>query len=95
MISLKIKKEISYPEAKKLAQSRTPTPGISYLSASKATKKSSNLTLPFDTSSESDHINKPDSTTLEFLPVTYPETLPSLANALISEFASGDPRTPT
>ncbi|GBN88506.1 hypothetical protein AVEN_193971-1 [Araneus ventricosus] len=95
IISLKIKKEVSYPEAKKLVQSRKPTSGVSYASASKATKKSSNLTLPFDTSSESDHINKPDSMTVEFLPVTCPETLPSHANALISELASGDPRTPT
>ncbi|GBM95411.1 hypothetical protein AVEN_79319-1 [Araneus ventricosus] len=87
--------ETSYPEAKKLVQSRTPIPGISYASSSKATKKSSNLTLPFDTSSESDHINKPDSMTVEFLPVTYPETLSSHASALISESASGDPRTPT
>ncbi|GBN65753.1 hypothetical protein AVEN_24892-1 [Araneus ventricosus] len=94
IISLKIKKGISYPEAKKLVQSRTPTPGISYASASKATKKSSNLTLLFDTSSESDHINKPDSMTVEFLPVPNPETLPPHANALISELASGDPRTP-
>ncbi|GBN49280.1 hypothetical protein AVEN_207709-1 [Araneus ventricosus] len=92
IISLKIK-GISYPKAKKLVQSRTPTPGFYYASASKATKKSSNLTL-FDTSSESDRINKPDSMTMEFLPVANPETLPPHANALINELASGDLRTP-
>ncbi|GBN44825.1 hypothetical protein AVEN_133517-1 [Araneus ventricosus] len=90
-----MKRKISHPEAKKLVQSRSPTPGVSYVSASKASKKSSNPTLPFDTSSETGNINKPDSMTVEFLPVTNPETLPSHPNVLISELASGDPRTPT
>ncbi|GBL94117.1 hypothetical protein AVEN_185069-1 [Araneus ventricosus] len=95
IVSLKIKKEISYSEAKKLVQSRTPTPGISYACVSKATKTSSNPTLPFDTLSETNHISKLDSMTVESLPATYPETLPSHLNILISELASDDPRSAT
>ncbi|GBL94597.1 hypothetical protein AVEN_235674-1 [Araneus ventricosus] len=80
IISTKIKKQISYQEARKLIKSQTPKPGNSYVSAMKKSTAPSTQTNQ-DTSA--------DSTSKQSVPI--PRTRPAITNLLNTSFPSVAP----
>ncbi|GBN69366.1 hypothetical protein AVEN_15742-1 [Araneus ventricosus] len=82
IISTKIKKQISYPEARKLVNSQTPTPGNSYVSVAK--KSFSAPTVQNNPDASAVTFPKPsDSTTKASPPITNLPILSSLSVAPI------------
>ncbi|GBM75086.1 hypothetical protein AVEN_197445-1 [Araneus ventricosus] len=90
IISTKIKKQISYPEARKLVNSQTPTPGNSYVSVAKSFSAPSVQKIPVASAVT---FPKPsDSTTKASPPITnlpIPSS-PSVAPVSEEAFASPD-----
>ncbi|GBN46438.1 hypothetical protein AVEN_21607-1 [Araneus ventricosus] len=80
IISTKIKKQISYPEARKLIKSHTPKPGNSYVSA---VKKS------IAPSTQTNQDIYADSTSKQSVPI--PRTPPAITNLLNPSFPSVAP----
>ncbi|GBN11564.1 hypothetical protein AVEN_246259-1 [Araneus ventricosus] len=68
IISSKIKKQISYPEARKLVKSQTPTPGNSYVSVAKKSFSAPSVQKNPDISTS--HSKPPDSIARASPPVT-------------------------
>ncbi|GBN67770.1 hypothetical protein AVEN_100168-1 [Araneus ventricosus] len=86
IITTKIKKQISYHEARKLVKSQTPTPGNSYVSVAKRSISASSADRKKDISTVS--ISKPsDSTTRSSPPITNSLNSSSPSVAPVSEEA--------
>ncbi|GBO26810.1 hypothetical protein AVEN_136538-1 [Araneus ventricosus] len=90
IITTKIKKQISYQEARKLVKSQTPTPGNTYVSVAKKSISAPSADSNKDISTVS--ISEPsDSTTRAPPPITNLPISASLSVAPVSEEASASP----
>ncbi|GBN32964.1 hypothetical protein AVEN_123569-1 [Araneus ventricosus] len=90
IITTKIKKQISYQEARKLVKSQTPTPGNSYVSVAKKSISSHSADRNKDIATVS--VSKPsDSTTRAFPPITNSLISSTPSVAPVSEEALASP----